>query len=45
MRLVWHANELQEMSNVAETDVGSELPVTSFDDTHPSLAKLIWSNK
>ena len=33
-----HANDRRETSDAAETDVGSELPLTSFVVTHPGLA-------
>ena len=35
---VLHANGRWETGNAAETDVGSELPLTSFSVTHPGLA-------
>jgi len=35
------ANEWQETSNGPVTDVGSELPLTSFDVTHPGLTELL----
>ena len=36
-----HANEWQAASNGPVTDVGSELPLTSFDVTHPGLTELL----
>ena len=35
---VTHANEQQKLVMQPETDIGSELPLTSFSITHPGLA-------
>ena len=38
MRSAPHANEWHKTCNAAKTDIDSELPLTSFDVTHASLA-------